>query len=638
MNIAFRNPELYWTYTLYSICERYTSSRNRPAATIFLLKCSSVIWRRAYILVSSAIICLAECCYCLGQEQTCSHYILFKVLFFLQTLWSGAEPTSWCAAPLSVWQSAAIAWARNRPAATIFLSKCSFAEAVIRCGAYTLACRHILSLAECCCCLCQEQTCSHYILVKELFFLQMLWSGAEPTSWCAAQLSVWQSAATAWDRNRPAATIFLSKCSSFCRFCDPVQSLHPGVQRHYQPGKVLLLLGPGTDRQPLYSCQCALLQRLWSGAEPTPWHADTFSIWQSATAACARNRPAATIFLLKCSSFCRHCDLVRSLHPGVRRLYPGMQTHSQSGRVLLLPMPWTDLQPLYLLKCSSFCRRCDLVRSLHPGVQRNYLSDRVLLLLGTGTDLQPRYSCQSALLFADAVIRCGACTSWCAGPFSVWQGAATAWARNRLAATILLTKVLFFLQMLWSSAEPTSWCAAPLSVWQGAATAWARNKSAATILLTKCSLFFFQILGSGKEPASWCAAPLSVWQGAATAWARNRPAATILLTKMLFFLQMLWFVAEPTSWCAAQVSVWQSAATAWERNRPAATIFLSKCSSFCRCCDPVRSLHPGVQCHYLSGRVLLLLGPGTDLQPLLFCQAYWSMTYDVWRMTVLFLG
>ncbi len=32
----------------------------------------------AYILVCSAIISLARCCYCMGQEQTCSHYILVK--------------------------------------------------------------------------------------------------------------------------------------------------------------------------------------------------------------------------------------------------------------------------------------------------------------------------------------------------------------------------------------------------------------------------------------------------------------------------------------------------------------------------------------------------------------------------------
>ncbi len=113
-----------------------------------LLFAHTVIHHGAYILVCSTIICLAECCY-------------FMV--------------------------------GNRPAATILLVECYYLS------------------AECCCCLNQEQSCSHFILVK----------GAP----------------------------------SFCRRCDRVLSLHPGLQRHYLFGRVLLLLWPGTDLQPLYSCQ-----------------------------------------------------------------------------------------------------------------------------------------------------------------------------------------------------------------------------------------------------------------------------------------------------------------------------------------------------------------------------------------------
>ncbi len=78
-----------------------------------------------------AIISLAMCCYCMGQDQTYSHYI--------------------------VDQSALL-----------------FTVAVIRCGAYILVCSAIICLAECCYCMGQEQTCSHYILDKVLFFLQTL--------------------------------------------------------------------------------------------------------------------------------------------------------------------------------------------------------------------------------------------------------------------------------------------------------------------------------------------------------------------------------------------------------------------------------------------------------------------------------
>jgi hypothetical protein len=61
-------------------CSHYIVDQNA------LLFADAVIRRGAYILVCSASICLAECCYCLGKEQTCSHYILVKVLFFLQML------------------------------------------------------------------------------------------------------------------------------------------------------------------------------------------------------------------------------------------------------------------------------------------------------------------------------------------------------------------------------------------------------------------------------------------------------------------------------------------------------------------------------------------------------------------------
>jgi hypothetical protein len=63
-----------------------------------------VIQCGAYILVCSAIISLARCCcYCMGQEQTCSHYI--------------------------VDQSALL-----------------FADAMIQCGAYILVCSATLLL------------------------------------------------------------------------------------------------------------------------------------------------------------------------------------------------------------------------------------------------------------------------------------------------------------------------------------------------------------------------------------------------------------------------------------------------------------------------------------------------------------
>jgi hypothetical protein len=53
-------------------CSHYIVDQSAHLFADAVIRCG------AYILVCSAIICLAECCYCLGQEQICSHCSFVK--------------------------------------------------------------------------------------------------------------------------------------------------------------------------------------------------------------------------------------------------------------------------------------------------------------------------------------------------------------------------------------------------------------------------------------------------------------------------------------------------------------------------------------------------------------------------------